>query len=98
MSRKFAWTLLLVGCLGLLATTGAEACPNCRDSIAGDPTGNGLAQGFYYSILFMVSMPFFILGGLTSYFYYLVRRDMAEKAAAALAAENDSIETNMIQA
>ena len=36
----------------------AEACPNCKENLAGDPTSEGLAQGFYYSILFMVSMPF----------------------------------------
>jgi uncharacterized membrane protein len=67
---------MVLGCL-LVAT--AEACPTCKDNIAGDPTAEGLARGFYYSILFMVSMPFFILGSLCAYFYFLVRRAEWEK-------------------
>jgi len=58
----------------------AEACPNCKETLARDPAQQGLAKGIYYSILFMMSMPFFILGGLCTYFYYLVCRDRAEKA------------------
>lgn len=66
--------------LVLLAATLAEACPNCKETLARDPAQQGLAKGIYYSILFMMSMPFFIFGGLCSYFYYLVRCDRAEKA------------------
>ena len=58
----------------------AEACPNCKDAISGDPAQQGLAKGLYYSILFMMSMPFFIFGSLSAYFYYLVRCDQHAKA------------------
>ena len=71
-------SLLVVLCVVALA----EACPNCKETLAGDPAQQGLAKGIYYSILFMMSMPFFIFGGLCSYFYYLVCRDRAEKAKA----------------
>jgi heme/copper-type cytochrome/quinol oxidase subunit 2 len=64
----------------LLLATLAHACPNCQEAIASDPAQQGLARGIYYSILFMMSMPFFIFGGLCSYFYYLVCCDRAEKA------------------
>lgn len=56
------------------------ACPNCKETLAGDPAQQGLAKGIYYSILFMMSMPFLIFGSLCAYFYYLVRRDQASKS------------------
>jgi hypothetical protein len=70
--------LLLVLCESAL-----WACPNCRDALAGDPVQAGLVRGFFWSILFMLSMPFLILGGLGSYFYWQVRsaRQAAEAAA-----------------
>lgn len=76
-----AWKLLLC-CLTLLVLIGTvEACPNCKETIAGDPAQQGLAKGIYYSILFMMSMPFFILGGLCTYFYYLVRREKLKQSS-----------------
>jgi hypothetical protein len=62
----------------------AQACPNCRDAMAGDHTQAGLVRGFFWSILFMLSMPFLIFGGLSSYFYWEVCR--ARRAARAAAA------------
>jgi hypothetical protein len=83
MNSRNSWLLSLA--LVLLLAALAEACPNCKETLATDPAQQGLARGIYYSILFMMSMPFFIFGGLCSYFYYLVCRDRAEKAR--LAAE-----------
>jgi hypothetical protein len=79
IGRRISPLLISLG-LFLLAATVAHACPNCKETLATDPAAQGLAKGIYYSILFMMSMPFFILGGLCSYFYYLVCRDRAEKA------------------
>ena len=47
----------------------AEACPTCKDGI-NDPSRAGMVRGYFWSIIFMMSMPFLILGGLSSYFYY----------------------------
>jgi hypothetical protein len=88
--KRNAWLLSLL--LVLLVAALAEACPNCKDTLATDPAKQGLARGIYYSILFMMSMPFFILGGLCTYFYYLVCRDRAEKAKLAEQGLNDSSE------
>jgi heme/copper-type cytochrome/quinol oxidase subunit 2 len=67
---------LLTCCLALALTlvlaVVAAACPTCKDNLAHN--GQNLARGFYYSILFMLSMPFLIFGGLCSYFYWEVRR------------------------
>lgn len=68
--------LLLACCLVGVA----EACPTCKDQIAGDPAAYNIARGYMWSILFMLSMPFLILGGLGSYFYWEVRRAYARQA------------------
>jgi hypothetical protein len=61
-------TVLLVG------PSLAEACPTCKEGLAGAGDGHDLARGYYWSILFMMSMPFLILGGLAGYFYFEIRR------------------------
>jgi hypothetical protein len=52
----------------------AMACPNCKDAMASDPAQQGFVRGLFWSILFMVSMPFLILGGVGSYLYWEVCR------------------------
>jgi hypothetical protein len=52
----------------------AFGCPTCKDGLAGDPSTSGMVQGYFFSIVFMMSMPFLILGGVSAYFYYEVRR------------------------
>jgi hypothetical protein len=41
----------------------AQACPSCKEAI-GSQTGEGarMKDGYFYSILFMVAMPFTLLG------------------------------------
>ena len=75
--------LLPICCFAMVAVAAAcaNACPNCQETIATDPAQQNLAKGIYYSILFMMSMPFLIFGGLCSYFYYLVRCDQTNKTA-----------------
>src|SRR6188768_2235981 len=73
--------------LALLFTSLASACPTCKDNLAHDPASANLARGFYYSILFMVSMPFVIFGSLSAYFYYEVRKAKARQAAEQVLAE-----------
>jgi hypothetical protein len=69
--------------LALLWAGSAVACPTCKDSIANDPASASLAQGFYYSILFMVSAPYVIFGSLAAYFYWQIRKARARQAAVA---------------
>jgi heme/copper-type cytochrome/quinol oxidase subunit 2 len=85
-TRKLRWqsvasfVLALTG--ALLLVNVAAACPTCKDNLAHDPASAHLARGFYYSILFMVSMPFIIFGSLSAYFYWEFRRAAARAAAA----------------
>ena len=53
----------------------AAACPTCKEGLAqNDPQGQSIAAGYYYSILFMMSMPYIVLGTFISVAYYSVRR------------------------
>lgn len=74
MFRRQSLMPLLI-CLALaivLVADVASACPTCKENLSHN--GQNLARGFYYSILFMLSMPFLILGSLCSYFYWEVCR------------------------
>ena len=53
--------------LGLALTLGfacpASACPNCKEAVAAQPEeAANMARGYNLSVLFMVSMPFTLLG------------------------------------
>ena len=72
--------LAIVVCL---AST-AAACPTCKDGIAqNDSHGQSMAAGYYYSILFMMSMPFIILTTFGSFAYRSVKKAQAQRDAAA---------------
>ena len=65
----------------------ASACPTCREGLAeNDPHGQSMAAGYYYSILFMMSMPFIILTTFGSCCYRSVKRAQAERDAVQVAA------------
>ena len=63
----------------------AQACPTCKESVA--ENGGNLVRGYFWSIIFMMSMPFLILSGLCTMFYLDVRRAKQRKAI-----ESESIE------
>ena len=74
----------------LSTATVAQACPACKQALASTENvaaGNPI-QGFMWSILFMMSMPFLLLGGFGTYLWYIVRRARlaAERAQAAAVA------------
>jgi hypothetical protein len=65
----------------LLLVTVCQACPTCRDGIAEGAQQAGIIRGYFWSILFMMSMPFLILGGLSAYFYYQIRQAHASRVS-----------------
>ena len=71
MIKHIRKLVVVVGIACMLAGV-AQACPTCKESI-GEHGGN-LVQGYFWSIIFMMSMPFLILSGLASMFYLDVRR------------------------
>ena len=92
--RRFAvkWTTVVAWIAFGLCLAVAEsvvACPNCKDSLSqNDPTAMGIVQGFFWSIILMLSLPFIVLVGLSTYFYVLVRR--ARRAAEAAAGSSSN--------
>ena len=83
--KSFFVALILT--LGLCAV--ASACPTCKDNMAHDPAAANLVRGYAYSIMFMLSMPPLIFGGLCAYFYWEVRK--AKMRAAKVSAETGAI-------
>lgn len=71
MKTKFP-VLLLSILFAVAATSLADACPTCKESI--NEHGGNLVQGYFLSIIFMMSMPFLIFGGMSTMFYLDVRR------------------------
>ena len=69
--KQWQKTLLPLVMLCLIAAF-AEACPTCKESVA--ENGGNLVRGYFWSILFMMSMPFLIVAGLCTMFYLDVRR------------------------
>ena len=53
----------------------------CSQALA-DGKGGDLIAGFFWSIVFMMSMPFLIVAALALYFYLQVRKARAAQAAA----------------
>ncbi len=63
----------------LIALCGvASACPTCASGMdQGDEASRKMINGWFWSIIFMMSMPFAIIGSLGGYMYYLVRKARA---------------------
>lgn len=75
-----------------LMTAEAYACPTCKDGLAeSDPQQRAMAAGYYYSILFMMSMPFLLVATLGGFAYRAIRkadqRSLAEQSGVAGSAQ-----------
>jgi hypothetical protein len=87
MNRKRVTTWLTVGCLVavllVLAAPAADACPMCKNALGSG--GGDIVNAYMWSILFMLSMPFTLLGGFSLYMWREVRkaRQQAEARNAA---------------
>lgn len=80
--QRLAGVAIVAACGCLLLVGDAAACPSCKAAIASSKAGQGdLVGGFFWSILFMMSMPFVLLGSFSGLMYWQVRK--ARRAAAA---------------
>lgn len=65
------------------SATTADACPSCEQALESGSGQGDLARGIYYSVLFMMAMPFAIIGTFSGLAYRAVkleRRRLAELA------------------
>ncbi|HET9795113.1 MAG TPA: hypothetical protein VFS34_11680 [Thermoanaerobaculia bacterium] len=78
-------TLLLA--ISLAASTRiAQACPLCADNLANDVYGKNptqLGRGFFWSIIFMMALPFVTVGIVAARILIARRRRSAARDAAA---------------
>jgi hypothetical protein len=68
-------TVALAAFSTVLSST-AQACPGCKEAI--NEQSQQIARGYSYSILFMMPIPFIILGSFGGYVYYTIRKRDAE--------------------
>jgi len=80
-NRFYVRTFAVAFGLILMADQVASACPTCKEAAA--INGGDTASGYFWSILFMLSMPPLIFSGISLYFYMLIRRARADAAARA---------------
>ena len=89
-ARRVVPVLATVLVLGV--TSVASACPSCQAALGGDEAQGDLARGIYYSILFMMSMPFAIAGTFGTLAYRSIKREQRRRAE--LKAEQESRDGN----
>jgi hypothetical protein len=47
----------------LVGAGGARACPNCKEAVSlGDSEATNLSNGYNWSVIFMISVPFSLMG------------------------------------
>lgn len=80
MCRKIVVVMVLV--VIAVSADVVSACPTCKNSVAGY---EHLVQGYFWSIVFMMSMPFILLTSFSAYFYYLVRKARLSNAGGLIA-------------
>lgn len=83
------WMLIALALvLVCLIASVAGACPTCKEGLSQtDPQGQAIAAGYYYSILFMMAMPFAILGTFGSLAYLSIRRAARQQSSHSIDAE-----------
>ena len=62
-----------------------EACPGCKDALAeNDPQQAQMARGYFWSILFMMAMPFALVGTFGTFCYLEIRRKRTAEQSEAM--------------
>jgi hypothetical protein len=82
MKTAYRWIVpLAVAILAMVVLASvAAACPTCKEGLdQSDPQHQSVARGFYYSILFMMSMPYIILGSFGYLAFLSIRRAKAQQ-------------------
>ena len=78
---RWCWVrAVLVLLVIFLGCHGVDACPGCKDALAeNDPQHAQMVRGYFWSILFMMAMPFALAGTFGTFCYLEIRRKRAEQ-------------------
>src|SRR5215467_4166052 len=81
---RFIAPLILAVAAIFVSAHKVSACPTCKDAVAAnDPEHEHMVKGYFYSILFMMGMPYLLLSSFGLYMYLEVRKARARDAAKA---------------
>jgi hypothetical protein len=85
--QRARWIRLFFALIALAAVLSApvraSACPTCKDGMAAnDPEHEHMVKGYFYSILFMMGMPYLLFTSFGLYMYWEVKKARARDAAA----------------
>lgn len=94
MNRKTAKLLGTLICLTVVlgVASVASACPSCQTALGNDSSQGDLARGIYYSILFMMAMPFAIVGTFGGLAYRTIKREQRRQAELKASDNSDAVE------
>ena len=83
---------LLVALAGIFVCIhAATACPTCSEAAAAnDPEHEHMVKGYFYSILFMMGVPYTVFMCFVGYMYWEVKKARARSAAQAPGATSNS--------
>lgn len=57
------WVLCFVALLAFAGEARVHACPNCKEAVAAQPADVArMANGYNWSVMFMIAVPFTMLG------------------------------------
>ncbi len=63
IGRTASFTIMLATLLWLQGGSPARACPNCKEAVTmGAGEAANLANGYNWSVLFMIAVPFSMIG------------------------------------
>lgn len=85
-ARYALCSLAILACLAVASI--AEACPTCKAGF-----GERYANAYGWSIIFMMAMPFTLIGAFAAYVFWSIR----SKAAAASAAGSDEAVAELVR-
>lgn len=75
MDMKSLRRILILLLLICVLPQAAQACPGCKQALAtADGEQANMVNGYFWSILFMLSMPFTLLGAFCGSMYLAVRK------------------------
>jgi hypothetical protein len=76
MKRGKTWAALFVGLAAVIAAAAAHACAVC---VAGTGADDPLTDAFNWSVLFLMAMPYTVVGSIAAWLFYARWRASAKK-------------------
>lgn len=87
--KKLFGITLLALLIIIVVAPDVLACPTCKQGMSGgDPVSVARATGYFYSILFMMSMPFLLVGTFGGAAYLSIKRAREQQAKDDLAGQS----------